>query len=59
MDSPPHQRSPDFQTNYIERLDFEKEDMVCGLYDVALRTDEKVEFQMKQGAVEGRLVVGV
>ena len=48
-----------FRKAYIQNLEFEDGDVVCGLYRVVLRTEEKVEFLLKQGSVEGRLVVGV
>jgi hypothetical protein len=48
-----------FKKTYIENLEFKDGDVVCGLYRVVLRTEEKVELLMKQGDVEGRLVVGI
>jgi hypothetical protein len=48
-----------FKKTYIENLEFKDGDVVCGVYRVVLRTEEKVELLMKQGNVEGRLVVGL
>jgi hypothetical protein len=48
-----------FKKTYIEKLEFKDGDVVCGVYRVVLRTEEKVELLMKQGSVEGRLVVGI
>jgi len=48
-----------FKKTYIEKLEFKEGDVVCGLYRVVLRTEEKVELLMKQGNLEGRLVVGI
>jgi hypothetical protein len=48
-----------FKKDYIEKLEFKDGDVVCGLYQVVLRTEEKVELFMKEGNVEGRLVVGI
>jgi hypothetical protein len=48
-----------FQKAYIQKLEFEDGDVVCGLYRVVLRTEEKVELFMRQGTVEGRLIIGI
>lgn len=48
-----------FGKTYIENLEFKDGDVVCGLYRVVLKTEEKVEFLLKQGTVEGRLAIGI
>ena len=48
-----------FQRRHLQTLDFREGDVVNGLYRVVLRQDDKVEFLLKQGSVEGRLVVGM
>jgi hypothetical protein len=48
-----------FKKAYIENLEFEDGDVVCGGFRVVLRTEEKVELLLKQGTVEGRLVIGI
>ena len=48
-----------FNKFYIQNLDFEDGNVVCGLYRVVLRTDKKVELLMQQGTVQGRLVIGI
>jgi hypothetical protein len=51
--------SSTFKKSYIENLEFKDGDVVCGAYRIVLRTEEKAELLMKQGTVEGRLVIGI
>lgn len=54
--SPATQR-PTFHTSHIDSLDFNKGDVICGIYRVLDRTANKVEFGMTYKGVDGRLVI--
>ncbi|GKZ52770.1 hypothetical protein AnigIFM49718_003422 [Aspergillus niger] len=53
----PASKRPTFHTSYIDSLDFNKGDVVCGVYRVLDRTANKVEFGMTYKGVDGRLVI--
>lgn len=49
-----------FKASHISSLDFNKGDLVCGVYRVIARSKNKVEFEMKMNHMEfvnGRLAV--
>ncbi|RAK96619.1 uncharacterized protein BO80DRAFT_220212 [Aspergillus ibericus CBS 121593] len=48
---------PTFQASHISSLNFDKGDLICGIYRVLERSADKVEFGMMHKEVEGRLVV--
>ncbi|KAF3385058.1 hypothetical protein F1880_002395 [Penicillium rolfsii] len=56
--APEEQRS--FQASHISSLDFNKGDLVCGVYRVIARTENKVEFELNMKHMEftnGRLAL--
>ena len=47
-----------FKASYIDSLDFQEGDIVCGLYRVIVRTSNTVELEfMEPAPVQGRLVI--
>ncbi|PYH98018.1 hypothetical protein BO71DRAFT_317255 [Aspergillus ellipticus CBS 707.79] len=47
-----------FHASYIRSLDYNKGDIVCGIYRVLERSPNKVEFTMEHKGIEGRVVIG-
>lgn len=56
LNCPTERRS--FCSTYIQQLQFEEGECVCGVYRVAARKEDSVELEMSRGNVVGRLVIG-
>ncbi|PWY79316.1 hypothetical protein BO70DRAFT_380461 [Aspergillus heteromorphus CBS 117.55] len=47
-----------FQASHIRSLDYNKGDLVCGIYRVLERSASKVEFGIAHKGIEGRMSIG-
>lgn len=49
-----------FQAGHIQQLSFNEGDIICGMFKVVLRTENKAELELKPlGSMNGRLVISI